>query len=237
MKPPLSILVPALMLVGCEKADQYSNGNIVALSALYDFEKIAGLVHQLHQSVFDVKGNPIHDVKAEFDRQGCVTQFDMVSKLSGNVHFKRVGNHLAGQEDNNEITYHLGDHCQLVSKTNNTRHQTTTYKYDRQGLLIASIPDPSGMHYSYQRAENGDLQKVTALAGSRILEETQYEWHQETVKVADYSLKIKTLTGESTIDMRCEYREKVPVSCDIVRLPASGSAEVVLKAKLNVTFY
>lgn len=237
MKTHRLVLLPLCMLMGCDREAPVTKGNMMTLSSLYDFETLPGRVHKLHQRATDSSGSVVHEVNAEFDRQGCIIAFAMDSDLSGRVHLKRQAAQLTGDENGEAVVYELNQQCEIESKFNIAKKQRTRFRYNEQGWLVESIPEYAGVRYRYAYDDAGLQLSVIGSAENRTIEEIHYTWPQKAARPADYTMNIKTPEGESTISMRCEYQKKIPVACDIVRQPGANSAGVTLKATLETTFY
>lgn len=237
MKSSLFLLVPVFMLAACDSKEQYSNSNLLALSALYDFEAVHGHVRELNQTLYNVKDEVVHQVVARFEPNGCVSELILDSRMYGKAHVKKEGQRLVGSEQGNEVIFTLGDKCEMLSKRFTRLSDKYTYQYDEQARLTSLYYSVTGLTRHYSWNEQGLLAGTKSTIGDQLIDEVIQQYGDPLHKPADYRSETHSLTGNTIIDMSCQYQGVVPHSCEVVKQATADEAEEKFHASIAVAFY
>ncbi|GEM_PF-1841844 len=237
MKSSLFLLVPVFMLAACDSKEQYSNSNLLALSALYDFEAVKGNVRELNQTLYNVKDEIVHQVVARFEPNGCVSELILDSKMYGKAHLTKQEQQLTGTEQGSEVVFALGDKCEILSKRFTRLSDNYTYQYDDRARLQSLFYSVTGLTRHFTWNEQGLLTRTKSTIGEQVIDEVIQQYADPLHKPADYRSETHSLAGNTIIDMRCQYQGVVPHSCEVVKQATANEAEEKFHASIAVAFY
>lgn len=237
IKTTIALLLPVLLLAGCKKEEEKGISlKIKNLSFLYQFEAIPGKVKSTHQTVFDANGEKRYDGVFHFDKEGCVTDFDVTNLDVGNISVRRENDRLAGEENGNPVILMLDRQCNVVSKTSG--NFTIDIGYNDAGLISGLSSAQSDYRVELTYDAKGRLIGQQAFSGERQISEGVQKYVSDTGdKPSDTVTISKTAEGTRETITSCDYQQGVPVTCRFTIKTTPGNTVVERHAQLVTEFY
>lgn len=237
IKTTIALLLPVLLLAGCKKEEEKGISlKIKNLSFLYQFEAIPGKVKSTHQTVFDANGEKRYDGVFHFDKEGCVTDFDVTNLDVGNISVRRENDRLAGEENGNPVILMLDRQCNVVSKTSG--NFTIDIGYNDAGLISGLSSAQSDYRVELTYDAKGRLIGQQAFSGERQISEGVQKYVSDTGdKPSDTVTISKTAEGTRETTTSCDYQQGVPVTCRFTIKTTPGNTVVERHAQLVTEFY
>lgn len=237
MKTTIALLLPVLLLTGCKKdEDEGISLKIRNLSFLYQFEAIPGKIKNTHQTIFDANGEKRYDGVFNFDKEGCVIDFDVTNLDVGNISVRREKDQLVGEENGKPVVLKLDNKCNVLSKTSGDF--TIDIRYNDSGLISGLASAQSDYRVELTYDPQGRLVGQHAFSGERQISEGIQKYASDTGdKPSDAVTVSKTSEGTRETTTRCDYQQGVPVSCRFTIKTTPGDKVVERHAQLATTFY
>ncbi|QGU87651.1 YnfC family lipoprotein [Erwinia sorbitola] len=237
IKTTIALLLPVLLLAGCKKEeDKGISLKIKNLSFLYQFEAIPGKVKSTHQTVFDANGEKRYDGVFNFDKEGCVTDFDVTNLDVGNISVRRDKDRLVGEENGNPVLLQLDSKCNVLSKTSG--NFTIDIIYNDRGLISGLSSAQSDYRVELTYDDSDRLVGQHAFSGERQISEGVQKYAADAGdKPSDAVTISKTPEGTRETTTRCDYQQGVPVACRFTIKTTPGDKIIERHAQLTTEFY
>lgn len=236
IKTTIALLLPVLLLAGCKKEeDEGISLNIKNLSYLYQFEAIPGKIKSTHQTIFDANGEKRYDGVFHFDKQGCVTDFDVTNLDIGNISVRRDKDRLVGEENGRPVELKLDGKCNVLAKTSGSF--TIDIGYNAQGLISGLSSAQSDYRVELTYDAKGRLVGQKAFSGDKTISEGVQQYASDSDdKPSDSVTSSKTPEGTRETTTRCDYQQGVPQTCRFTIKTSPGSV-TERHAQLVTEFY
>lgn len=237
IKTTIALLLPVLLLAGCKKEEDESISlNIRNLSFLYQFEAIPGKIKSTHQTIFDANGEKRYDGVFNFDKDGCVTDFDVTNLDVGNISVRREKDRLVGEENGKPVVLKLDNKCNVLSKTSG--NFTIDIRYNDSGLISGLSSTQSDYRVELTYDAQGRLVAQHAYSGDRQISEGVQKYAPDSGdKPSDAVTVSKTAEGTRETTTTCDYQQGGPVTCRFTLKTTPGDNVIERHAQLATTFY
>lgn len=238
MKTTAVLLLPLLLLLaGCQQEeDEGIARKIRNLSYLYQFEAIPGKLKSTHQTIFEDNGEKRYDGVFNFDKNGCVTDFEVTNLDIGSISARREKDQLVGEENGKPLVLKLDSECNVLSKTSG--NFTIDIAYNKQGLISGLSSHQSDFRVELTYDAQGRPTGQKAFSGDRQISEGVQKYASDAGdKPSDAVTKSTTPDGTRQTTTRCEYQQAVPVSCVFTVKTSTSDTVTERHAKLASEFY
>lgn len=237
IKTTIALLLPVLLLAGCKKEEDESISlKIRNLPFLYQFEAIPGKIKSTHQTVFDANGEKRYDGVFNFDKEGCVTDFDVTNLDVGNISVRREKDRLIGDENGKPVVLKLDNKCNVLSKTSG--NFTIDIRYNDGGLISGLSSTQSDYRVELTYDAQGRLVAQHAYSGDRQVSEGVQKYASDVSNQSSDAVTVSnTPEGTRETTTRCDYQLGVPVTCRFTIKTTPGDKVTERHAQLATTFY